>query len=234
MIYGSGLIATGFRPKYGLNEKVIIYAAGVANSGCTDKDEFAREEARLRAACAASPGNLLFVYFGTCSVYDKEKSTSHYVEHKLAMESLVRGLRGSYLIVRLPNVVGHKANPYTLISQFAFLLKHQIPLELHTHAERNIIDINDVVAIVSKFIEDRKILNYTFNVANPKNYRVHAIANAVAKAMKVEKFDSISRDRGQSCTIHIEGILPIIAELGLNFDDGYLDRVMAKYYGATA
>ena len=140
MIIGSGLLANAFL-KSPLNiENVTIYAAGVSNSNCSDESEFKREHLRLVEALKKSPKNNVFIYFGTCSVYDPLVFKTPYVIHKLEMEKIVHS-HHSYHIFRLPQVAGETSNPHTLLNFLHARISRSEKFNLWENAERNIIDV---------------------------------------------------------------------------------------------
>ena len=104
MIIGNGLLAKGFS-KYAENNSIIIFASGVSNSSSTDKSDFLREEVLLKKYLKIKKDKL-FVYFGTCSVYEENPINPLYIEHKIRMEKLVKVEYPNYLIFRLSQVLG--------------------------------------------------------------------------------------------------------------------------------
>ena len=115
MIIGNGLIAQSFRPHFDKYEDtVILFASGVSNSKLTLESEYVREQLLLKDALKL---NKLLVYFSTCSIFDPTLQDSKYIQHKLAMESLIEK-NDKHLIVRLPNVVGKIGNPNTMYNFF--------------------------------------------------------------------------------------------------------------------
>lgn len=105
MIIGSGLLARAFTEATKNRSDVVIYAAGVSNSQCTDIREFARERSLLTRSLEAANAAACFVYFSTCSIEDPESTGTAYVQHKLAMEQLTLR-RENHLVVRLPQIAG--------------------------------------------------------------------------------------------------------------------------------
>ena len=88
-------VGSSVGPAYSVRPDICIYAAGVSNSNCGDAHEFDRERQRVGTALNQSRHVDAFVYFGTCSTYDPQISSSPYVQHKLAMERMVRAIRGT-------------------------------------------------------------------------------------------------------------------------------------------
>jgi nucleoside-diphosphate-sugar epimerase len=229
MLIGSGLLAKAFAPTFSGREDVCIYAAGVSNSSCTDKQEFERERKRLTHALHQASKVDAFVYFGTCSVADPEAQDTPYVQHKLAMEQLVSA-HPKYLIFRLPQVAGRTPNPHTLLNFLYARVSRSESFTLWSKARRNIIDVDDVAAISCQLISDHTFRQATANIANPTSYAmldiVAAMEKAVGKRAVYEVFE-----RGSWYQIDIRAILPVIDAAGVKFDKDYLERVIGKYYG---
>lgn len=229
MIIGSGLIAQAFAPEFSHREDVCIYAAGVSNSSCTDAHEFARERQRLTKALAQAGQKVTFVYFGTCSVADPEARDTPYVQHKLAMEQLV-SMHPRHLILRLPQVAGKTPNPHTLLNYLYARISRSESFMLWRKAKRNIIDVDDVVAIAHELLADTSMRNVTLNIANPTSYPMIDIVHAMERVAGKQAIYDIA-ERGSGYLIDIGMIRPILDKTAIRFDDNYLERVIGKYYG---
>lgn len=229
MIVGSGLLATAFAPAYAGRGEVVIYAAGVSNSSCTDPREFARERARVRAALEASREVKTFVYFSTCSILDPELANKPYVLHKDATEKLVRSHPG-YLIVRLPQLAGRSPNPHTLLNHLHARISRSERFSIWANATRNIIDVDDVVKIARRIIDGHDLSRDTINIANIHNYAVTDIVSTMERICgKDAIYDAI--DRGASYPVDVRRIVPILPDAGVEFGSSYLSNVLRKYYG---
>ena len=182
MIVGSGLIASGL-----IDREVTLHAAGVANSACYSKPEFARDRDLLKRSLQR-PG--LFVYFGTSS-----SEYNHYTEHKQRMEELVRD-RGNYLICKLPIVVGRSNNPHTLMNIIRSRILSGEPLPVWKKARRNIIDVQDVGKAVD-WVVQRWSGNQTVLIAAPWEYAMPDVVTAMEKALK-KKANRVVIDKGES------------------------------------
>jgi len=231
MLIGSGLLARAFAPISYRNERMCIYAAGVSNSGCKDQHEFAREEVRLRDALHRNKGAELFVYFGTCSAIDPASRDTAYVQHKLAMESLVVS-HPSYMILRLPQVAGKTPNPHTLLNFLYARISRSEAFTLWSKARRNIIDIDDIVFIARQLIDDCSQRNVTQNIANPVSYGMRDIVQAMERVVgKPAVFDVA--DKTSEYVIDISGINQILRNLQIGFGSDYLENILRKYYGPS-
>ncbi|MGO8755149.1 MAG: NAD-dependent epimerase/dehydratase family protein [Gallionellaceae bacterium] len=228
MIIGSGLLAHAFAVEYSQRKDVCIYAAGVSDSGCTNTNEFARERQRLADALRQAGQVDVFVYFGTCSVADPEACNTPYVQHKLAMEQMVR-THPHYLILRLPQVAGKTPNPHTLLNYLYARISRSEAFSLWGKAMRNIIDVEDVVAIAKQLIASNAARNATINIANVVNYPVAEIVRAMEHVVgKRAVFDVV--ERGSEYPIDTGAMLPVLEKAGVKFGSDYLEKVIARYY----
>jgi nucleoside-diphosphate-sugar epimerase len=231
MIIGSGMLAKAFAPKFNVSPNIWIYAAGVSNSGCTNPMEFERERLRLLDSLKAGMHAEAFVYFSTCSILDPHATSSAYVRHKIDMERLV-SKHPNFIVVRLPNVAGFTPNPHTLLNFLYARVSRSESFVIWKNASRNIIDIDDVVAILANILEDPQLRRISVNVANPVSHPVTDIVAAMERVAGKPAVTEIVND-GAAFEIDISLINPIINKLGLPFDTGYLSRVLEKYYGQT-
>lgn len=228
MVIGSGLIAQAFSLLFARSEDVCIYAAGVSNSNCTDTNEFLRERQHLTAALECAEDLRSFVYFGTCSAVDSEARYTPYVQHKLAMEELVSQCP-RHLIFRLPQVAGRTPNPHTLLNFLYARISRSEAFHLWRNAKRNIIDVDDVVAIANQLIRDDSVRNVMLNIANPVNYPMIDIINAMELAIGKRAIYYLD-DRGSECPIDTSAIVLAQDKANVKFGEFYLEQVIRKYF----
>lgn len=229
MIIGSGLLAKAFTREFSQREDVCIYAAGVSNSTCTNLHEFARERERLGNALQQAGHVDAFFYFSTCSSADTETQHTPYVMHKLAMERLVAS-HPRHLILRLPQVAGKTPNPHTLLNFLYARISRSEIFQLWSNAIRNIIGVDDVVAITCQLLASKNLRAVTLNVANPVSYTMPEIVGAMEKVVGKRAFCETS-EHGSGYLIDTEAILPVLDAAGVKFGNDYLERVIGKYYG---
>jgi nucleoside-diphosphate-sugar epimerase len=224
MVVGTGLLGRAFSA-YAGDDRFVIFASGVANSLATDPAAFAREH-RLFAEVASRLGRACLVYFSTLSVLEPGRRSA-YVEHKLAMEDEVRRL-ASYLVVRLPQVVGRSDNPATLVNFLVQRILSGSEFELWVDARRNLIDVEDVVKIVGHILETGSIRNDTVAIASPFSLRaedlVHMIEQILDKRAVTRKVHA-----GHAPPIDIARVLPLFGASGVHFPPDYVERVLRKY-----
>ena len=228
MIIGSGLVASALKQSFS-GEECCVYAAGVSNSGCTDATEFSRERARLTEALASHAETDRFLYFGTCSVSDPGAAQTGYVQHKLAMEALVRD-HPRHLILRLPQVAGHTPNPHTLLNFFYARISRSEKFAIWERSTRNVLDIADIATLVGHLVLREGAVGETINVANPNSIPVSDIVAEMEKVVgKPAVFET--RASGSSYVIDCARTEAAIRQSGVNLQGNYLERVLKKYYG---
>jgi len=226
MVIGNGMIAKAFSRFRG-DDRVLIFASGVANSGETDKDEFERERSALDDALRAH-SEKLFVYFSTCSVDDKDVSQSPYVKHKLRMEDFITRSHKDYLICRLPQVVGRSSNRATLVNYLHDRVMNSEPFVVWRNAVRYLIDVDDVERIISYLIEHRNLREKKLSIVSRK-YSVPEIIAVLTKITgRPARYSLV--DKGTP--YDIAGSVPsrVLEELKISFDDSYLEKMLVKYY----
>jgi nucleoside-diphosphate-sugar epimerase len=230
MIVGTGMLARAFAARFADDPRVLVYAAGVSNSGCTDEREFAREKRAFEDCIAQAGVRRIVAYFGTCSANDPDARDTPYVRHKLDMEDRVQQTP-RHIVLRLPQVVGRTPNPHTLLNFLHARIARSERFALWTGAQRNVIDLDDVVAAVLVLFRLRDPLPMSMlNIANTRSYSARQIVAALERVTgKRAIFDEVAR--GSSYVVDVDAALPLFADANVRFDDRYLDRVVRKYYG---
>lgn len=227
MVLGKGLVASGFQ-QYKDDASTLIFASGVSNSSETDSNAFSREKDLLHESIIAHQQKI-FVYFSTCSIYDPLLKDSLYTMHKLAMETIVKQMHPNYRIFRISNLAGKTDNPHTVLN---FFIQHIIANDLFfvwKNASRNIIDIDDAVAICSLIIKNENFSNSIVNVANPINYPVIEIIKTIEEVLgRKGRYTLI--DKGSNPDIDTKEIQQFFAGLHIDFDKQYLYRTIKKYF----
>lgn len=228
MITGNGLLAQGFSKSFGHREDVVIFASGVSNSQEQRPSEFARERALLCSNLANSDARL--VYFGSCGVAGREDTP--YMRHKREMESLVLERNGSQ-VLRLPQVVGATSNPTTLTNFLHARISREEAFTVWTKAERNLIDIDDIVAIGSALIEQPPAGTAVIPIASARSLTMPELVKIFEVVLgKSAKADFI--DRGDRLPIDSDIAVRTASRLGIDLGEGYVESVIRKYYEPTA
>lgn len=230
MVVGNGMIAQTFS-QFGNDSRTLIFASGVSNSLETDRAPFERERALLQDTRRRHPDQL-FVYFGTCSVSDPDRVTTPYVRHKIEMENLVERLGGSWLILRLPLGIG-PAHPSRTLAQFLYeRISREENFDVWSGTVRYPLDVDDARRIAVRIIGDPRLRNRRINVA----LRAFPIADFVRamEAVVGKPARCTFVPKGTPYRLECPETASIAAELGIDADERYLDRVLRKYYGPVA
>ena len=180
-IIGNGLLAKRFAAVE-FKRDCLVLASGVSNSNEQRPAEFQREVDIVEAAIRAHASSRV-IYFSTCSVL--QTTQTPYVRHKLAMESLVAALASSFCIYRLPQVVGPTRNQ-TLVSYFveAVLLRRRVTVQ--RWARRNLVDVDDVVRLISHLIQHDIGTNSTQALAAAHGVSVAQVLKAIGGILDLE------------------------------------------------
>jgi len=229
MVIGKGLVAGSFS-SYEQQDRFLVFASGVSNSKSSTEADFRREEELLLKELAANPEKI-FVYFSTTSVEDPDLQQTAYAQHKLQMERLISATAHEYTIFRLSNLAGKSANPNTILNYFYQHISQGIPFQLWQHSERNIIDAEDVFRIADQMLQQGLAKNGTINIANPESYPVAFIVAAIeAHCGRKGIYTIVSK--GGPVKINTMAIAAVFEQLGIQFGEGYLNKLLNKYFGA--
>ena len=219
------MIAKAFKG-YEKSEDVLIFAKGVSNSLETREEEFERESTLLKDTIKKYMDKTL-VYFGTCSALDSKDNYNAYIEHKVKMENIVRNRCKSYFIFRLPQVVGETKSP-TLINFLVNRIKNGDHFYLWKNSKRNLIDVEDVYKIASYFINNGIFKNKITNIASNKSVSITSIVAKIELLLN-KKANYTVEDKGTFYEIDISDISKHLLDIGVSFDENYMDIVLSKY-----
>lgn len=227
MVIGKGMIARRFE-SYKADNRFLLFASGVSNSVTTDPDAFDRESRLLQDAIQHNPDKTL-IYFSTCSIYDPSMQQSVYVKHKIRMEEQIEASCKNYLIFRVSNPIGKTINPHTVLNFFIRHIQEGEAFTVWKYASRNLIDLDDMFMICDHILEHRIFQNRIVNIANPVNYPVSSIIEAIEKHLNTRgRYDLI--EKGNSPLIDTTAIQSLFTKLGIDFNSLYLSNILKKYF----
>lgn len=221
MILGRGLIATAFKNSVFDSPWYVVFASGVSNSMESDPKAYAREVALLESSIAK---NTTILYFSTTSVFDPTKLDSPYIRHKLNVEKIIRENAESYIIIRLPILVGRTNNPHTLINFMATAIREKRSVELHALACRHLLDIDDLIPLLTPYQTDKK-LQLVLNIPGSTKITVPEL---------VSKMESVLGTTGIFAWKETGACYDIPAgpdEVIYVNSKNYVDQILSKYIG---
>lgn len=227
MVVGNGMIARRFGDFAG-RDNVVIFASGVSNSKETRPEPFARERQLVEQTLHQTTGSL-FVYFSTASVDDPTEQGSPYVTHKLELEQFISERAKNYLLVRASNVVGGPGNPHTVLNFFVDRIHRNEPFTIWQHANRNLIDLDDVYRVVTQHIADPTTWNRTLLVVNPYSISPLSLVQAIeAHTGQRARYELI--DKGIPFTLPTDLSDQLPATDSNWQPEQYAARLLQKYY----
>lgn len=229
MIIGRGLVATAFGADWTDDPATAIVAAGVSNSGETDAAAFTREE-RLLDDIFAIPSCTRIVYFGSCAVGNPAERQTPYLQHKARMEArILADPRGQ--VFRLPQVVGQGGNPHTLTNFLKIRIESGEAFDVWARAERNLIDIQDVAALGTHVLHNQADYPPMMALADVRSTNMLEIVQAMESVLG-RKGNYRVLDQGVAFPIDTRDCQRAAIECGIPLGDGYLRRLLGKYYVA--
>ena len=226
MIIGNGLLAKTFN-SYKNDASVIIFASGVSNSNEKNPTAFQREINEFNNILDLAKNKLL-VYFSTTSINNNSENFSPYIVHKINMEKRVSGLP-HFIILRAPQIVAKCSNPYTLTNfLYQRILKNE-SFELQLQAERDLIDVADLLIISKKIIDSDLYKNNILNMGTSQKHSIKHIVSVFEKVLG-KKANYLEKHFGCSFDCDINECKKIAMNLQLSFNEDYLEKIIRKYY----
>ena len=174
MIVGNGMISNKFKEYSNLLEDVVIFASGVSDSSENNQENFIREKELLLKTIEENKDKKI-VYFSSVLVNFSEKP---YYKHKLEMEKIIESNSISYIIYRLPQIIGGDGNKNNIVNHIKNSIINQTPISIYINAERALIGIDDLVQFIL----------FSFNLINNEV----VILSQIEKIFVTDLYDKIS------------------------------------------
>ena len=224
MIIGNGLIASEFKKKAKDYEDCVIFAAGVSNSGEVNKDEFDREKLLLIETLDKHEG-MKFIYFSTILVGYVDNA---YYRHKREMEILIEKTATTYLIFRVPQIVGMCGNKNNLINYLRDNIQDNKTIIIYEDVRRSFMDIEDVVRVVSYCKE--KANRVIIKAPGIEKIRAIVLCNKIGRILGKNPKVTILASNENTGWEYEESDMYSNALVALGIDPkGYTQRILEKY-----
>ena len=218
-------MARAFASLYGDDPTVIVFASGVSNSAEHAAEAFNRERRLLESLLATDVSRL--VYFGSCA--SSPLARTPYLRHKYEMESMVASTQVG-LVLRLPQVVGRTANPTTLTNFLHDRISSGTEFVLWSQAQRNLLDIDDLVPIAATMIEKATDGPAVTSIASRISHPMSELAMMFERVLGCGA-NYTALPRGEPLEIDAPLCWSIAETLGIDLGPGYAESVIRKYYG---
>lgn len=225
MIIGCGLLANTFKDSLCNNGRTLIFASGVSNSSETSDAAFLRERVLLEEQLSiANETDMLFIYFSSCALVDKNNLSSPYYYHKHMMEQIIKKHSHKFIIFRLPQLIGKSDNKNTLINYLVEKIQKGDLFEVWKGATRYLIEVNDLKQILEVFIIDKSLYGKTIDIANPYRYSIEEIVSIIACNMQKKAVYNLV-DKQDSYLLNLDTFLEVFNQnsIDMQFGKEYLE-----------
>ncbi len=226
MVVGNGLLANAFS-QFEDDDTVVLFASGVSNSTLENKTEYERE---YKLVEKYSTSNSLFIYFSTCSVFDKTLAKTPYILHKLKLEKFIQEKLNSYLIFRLPILVGKTPNANTLTNFLFNCISQNKTFSLHKNACRYIMDVDDVKILLAPIIKSNSYSNKIINVHFGNQIFIAELVEMLEQSIKEKAIYTIE-EKGDCYITDNRIFSSVLKEHGFQLPINYNKKIIEKYYG---
>jgi hypothetical protein len=147
------------------------------------------------------------------------------------MEPIVR-TRPSRLVLRLPQVAGVTPNPHSLLNWLHARDARSECFELWRRAVCNVVDVEDVARVTPLLVAAAAMRNAVVEVAAPTSHAMPDLVAAMERVVgKRAPFDAV--DYGDGVALEMASLAVWWDAAGVHFGSGYLERVLARYYGSA-
>jgi UDP-2-acetamido-2,6-beta-L-arabino-hexul-4-ose reductase len=230
-ITGNGFIAKNLK-KTSIPNKFWIYAAGISNSNLKDAKKFKHEIDRFNFFRKKIKKGKILVYISSLSVENKNLKNDIYISNKLKIEEIIKKHVNKYIIIRLPQITGKNKNKFTLTNSIFNTLKQNKKFNLWKGSKRNIIDIDDIIVIISKYLSYKPKINSIINIFNPKSIEVKILLEIFENILNKKANFKILKQKNKNINLNKikkNTILPkrYYKKIG---SKRYYEKIMQKYY----
>ncbi len=226
MVVGNGLIANAFK-NFKEDDSIVIFASGVSDSLQTSPREFIREKDLLIKYFSQKRK---LVYFSTCSLSDESLSHTPYIHHKNEIENLIQERQESYIIFRLPIIVGQSLNPHTLTNFFYNKIVDNQIFQTHASSCRYLLDIDDAGKIIEMILNKNYFDRETINVTLNNRIRVTELVEIFEKVLHLQANHELV-DKGACYNVDNSKIIELLDEMNIDSGNDYNFQLIQKYYG---
>ena len=127
-----------------------------------------------------------------------------------------------YIIVRLPEIIGSKNNPYTLTNFFYTKIVYNEVFKLYENTKRNLLDIDDAIKKTFKIFKKNNVQNSTINILNKNFYSPFQIVKVFEQILEKKALYKKVKLKKRSWKLK--------NNYYLNMNKEYLKKVLKKYY----
>lgn len=216
MLVGNGLIASVFKD-YKENDRYVLFASGVSSSSNTSEEEYTKEKEMIKAHYNTKSK---FIYFSSALL---EKKT-RYFNHKREIEEMIAKNMESYIIFRVPNVIGFGGNKNNIFNFFKDKIEKEEKLDI-IDSFRSFVDVEDLRKICERcFKENRE----TLILSEIESLKVIDIVNLISDEIGKEPKVNILSEKENIDIKNSSKIENAILDLKI-VRNGYTKKIIKKY-----
>jgi hypothetical protein len=220
MVVGDGMISNIFRNKYEYDNNYLIFSSGVSNSNETNVENYKREEDLILKYINDFP-SYKFIYFSSVLL----DIDSPYFKHKKNIERIIINNCESYLIFRLPQILGNGGNRNNIINYFRDCISNNIIIKYQQDTYRSIIDIDDLYKIVNFCIKESNII---LNISYIERIYIKDLICMMSEIMNRNVL-STNIETGHSLDIENSEIINIAINNLKIEKSNYTEKILRKY-----
>jgi len=221
-IFGRGFIAKNLK-KIKIQKKYIIYAAGVSNSNLKEKKKYNYEISRFKKFLKKMSKNKTIIYISTFSANNKDLKNDLYVKNKIIIENLIKRNSISFIIFRLPQIIGISKNKNTLTNAIYYFISREKKFSIWKGSVRNLIDIDDLKSIIENYLKNNPPENTIINIYNPKFIKIEDLIKIFEKILN--KKAKVETQVKKNKNVNIK-----LLNKKNNLDKGYYKDLLSKNY----
>tara|TARA_Y100000816_G_scaffold174702_1_gene125728 strand:+ start:4455 stop:5165 length:711 start_codon:yes stop_codon:yes gene_type:complete len=230
-IVGKGFIARNLLKikKEIINSGCILYAAGISNSKIKSKFELKKEISLFKRFAKKNSKNKI-IYISTADILNNLNNKSKYVQNKIKIEKIIQKKFENFIILRIPQIIGNSKNKNTLINFFYYKIKNKKKIKLYSNVKRNILDINDVLKMIKKIINNEKINKKVIILSNKYNIKPIQIVKIFEKKLNTKANFYYVKSSKQKWNLYFKRNFKYFSSANIVFSKNYLLKSINRYY----
>ena len=236
IIDGNGLLASSIGKYCDAFDDVYVFARGVSNSASEAEESYQRELHFLGKAidqCYKYSKKLVYfssggaIYGHTNKIRKEDMQllpVSRYGKNKLECEDKIVKSGVSFLILRLPNIVGPSGNINQLFPHLVNSVKTG-RVDVYEDAARDLLDVDDMAWILSELLR-KNVEDVILNVASGVEISILSLVNEINKYIGNE-LDINFIPGGDKQIFSIDRLSMLLPDL--SFSNSYPLEIVRKY-----
>lgn len=145
------------------------------------------------------------------------------------MEQLIKKEFSSYLIFRLPILVGRSDNPHTLTNFLHYQIISRQPIFVFKNACRYLMDVDDISFLLGRMIDSEQFRNNSLDVNFNNVIYVTDLLSIFENILEMKAIQQIV-DKGSCYETDNKIFKEFIDSIEFKLPDNYVELIIRKYY----